>query len=170
IAQLAARLHLDRLDARPRGGLEVLLADCLGKRALHEVGDGFGMYLRAELLLDHRIGNLTRPKALEPGRAGEALEALVHLSSHPVPGHRHFQSPLQARCRRYRYLHPFSPVDRPVGGTSGFEPLVRKERLELSRVTPLASKASASTIPPLSLVGGHPGRVHPYSQDQTAPT
>ena len=36
----------------------------------------------------------------------------------------------------------------------GSEPLVRKERLELSRVTPLASKASASTIPPLSLVGG----------------
>jgi hypothetical protein len=34
-----------------------------------------------------------------------------------------------------------------------FAPLVRKERLELSRVAPLAPKASASTIPPLSRIG-----------------
>ncbi len=49
--------------------------------------------------------------------------------------------------------------------------MVRKERLELSRVAPLAPKASASTVPPLSLLNtGTPGGTAHYTRSWQAPS
>ncbi len=48
----------------------------LSKASLHQVGDGLGMNLAAELLAHHRKGHLARTKALEARGARQILESL----------------------------------------------------------------------------------------------
>ena len=120
----------------------------------------------AKLLPHHGIRYLARPKTFQARRARQALEPLIDLAGHALARHSHFQAPLESLASSspiFALLLP-SLVSLPSDRiTMPFEPLVRKERLELSRVTPLAPKASASTIPPLS----RPRNAHESSPEGT---
>ena len=151
VLQVGLRPERYRLDARPRRGPELLLADGLGKRGAHQIAHHLGAHLLAELLGDDREWRLAGPEALETRRARQALQALLHLLSHLRGGYGDFETPRQAARVRQRNFHQFIPgALRDPRSRKAIQPvdlarnLVRKERLELSRVSPLDPKSSAS--------------------------
>ena len=105
IAQLAAGLGLDRLDAWTAGRAQPLLGDRLGESALHELGNRLGVHLTSELLLDHGIRDLSGTKALDARRASQPLESLVDLSGQALARYSDLEASLETMSRGHGYLH-----------------------------------------------------------------
>ncbi len=143
VFEVRARAHGDRLDARSAGGIELLARHRLGERGAHEVVDDLAMHLFAVLLADHRERRLAGTKTLEPRGARNLVEPLRYFAVDLRRGDRHFEPAFQSARGGQRNLHVTSSSSFLITGACGR--VVRKERLELSRVAPLEPKSSAST-------------------------
>ena len=96
VTQLGTGRDLQRLDARIAGRAQLLLRHRLDEALLHQVGDRFRMHLAFVLLAHDRHRHLAGPETLEPRRARQVLEPLVHAAGHELAGHRDLEPPLQA--------------------------------------------------------------------------
>ena len=152
VLEVLVRADRERLDARPRGRVELLLRDGLGEARLHQVGQHFLPHLRAELLLDDLRRHLAGPEALELHGAADALQALVDRLLDALARDAHFHPALEGARRLDRNLHALGP--RKGQGRGGRAPgkaaysatesprprngagMVRKEGLEPSRGLP----------------------------------
>ena len=139
VLEIRARVHGDRLDARATGRIQLLARHGFGERSAHEVVDDLAMHLLAVLLANHRERRLAGTKALEPRGARNLVQPLRHFAVDLRRGNRHFEAAFKSARGGQRNLHinSLSIVNA--------RRVVRKERLELSRVTPLEPKSSAST-------------------------
>ena len=154
-----------RLDARLTGRAQLLLGERVLVGAVDQRAEHLGAHLRLVALLDDGEGHLAGSEPVQAGRLAEAPEALVDGTLDVVGGQRDGQSTLQAPGGLYGYLHaclvgPPRPGRAGGGHCSGkregrareepdrepdTEAVVRKERLELSRLATPAPKAGAST-------------------------
>ena len=86
--------------------------------------------------------HFSRPKTLDLGRAANGFQASVHLLLNWRDRQLNAHAAFQSTCRFDSDFHTIHSLS--ISDLVDLD-LVRKERLELSRVTPLVPKTSAST-------------------------
>ncbi len=132
------------LDARIAGHAQILCPDRIVETRLHGVRDHVRAHLRPVLLGDHLERYLAGPKPRDLRRLGQLRETLVDLAFDLRLRHGDMQSPLElAQCLQ-GHLHTLRFLAM-VRRCLAHGALVRKERLELSRLSAPAPKAGAST-------------------------
>ena len=151
-----AQFHL-----RLAGRHQFVLACRLIQGFLDQGAVGLLTDLLAEALLDGAHRHLAGAKTVQARMPRQVLELFVHHRRDPICRQIHQKTLLETFARFNRNLHsnsprqPVLPVNsrryskcpppEPAGYLCHHRPMVRKERLELSRVAPLEPKSSAST-------------------------
>ena len=150
------------LDFGLPGGAQVFVAHGFVEGVAHQIAKYLIAHLRAIALLDDSRWHLARPETLDARGAGDFAQALARNRIQTLGRQTDRQAALQTTCIFNRHLHDDSCMMTAAGddariASSGRqlakglmrpmhdEIMVRKKRLELSRVTPLEPKSSAST-------------------------
>ncbi len=153
-------LSIHRLAAggnrRRRRRPQFMFAHRLLETGTHQFRHGLAADLRAEALLDHLRRHLAGAESLQADIAARVGDARTHRGFVGVRREAHDQLAFELADVFYRNLHVLTSKSSfvywrfdarriPQLQSANPSPLVRKERLELSRVAPLEPKSSAST-------------------------
>ncbi len=142
VLERRAGLDARALDLRCAGRVQVLLRDRLRVRGSDQVAEQFLADLGTVLLFDDLERRLARAEALEPGAFADRLQSVAQFLVDGLGRDLDAELALEFVVGGfYRDLHGSPVATHTVAPTL----LVRKERLELSRVAPLGPKPSAST-------------------------
>ena len=159
VGRLARRVDLGR-----HGWAQIFLADRFVEAVTDQFRDRFAAHLRTETLFDHLGRNLAGTKTLQADAARDFGETSLDLRFILLCGNahgelalefaqvfdgnlhsRHLNSELKIISRAHREQARQQKINRLIAYAITTAQVVRMERLELSRVAPLAPKASAST-------------------------
>ena len=156
VLEARPRSALHRIDPRLAGGMQLLARERVGEAGAHQLAHHLVAHRRAEPPGHDLHRRLAGPEPRDPRGPKQIVEPRPDLPLDPFLGKLDRQAALETGRGLYRDLHVFTSAPcrggaAPAGTVHRTltralrEKLVRKERFELSRVAPLAPKASAST-------------------------